>query len=157
MDRRKLPEVTLAEEMIYVNAYFYIASERLGKRLKIQKEMDEATMQCSVPRLILQPIIENAVEHGVVPRGQGTVILRSYFTDQYLVLEIENDGEMTAENEEKIARLLSPDYDTSKESSGNMGIANVNQRLKILYGEDCGLFITHEAEHRVVSRLLIRK
>ncbi|MDO4308400.1 MAG: histidine kinase [Eubacteriales bacterium] len=155
MDRRKLPEVPFSEEMIYVNAYLYIASERLGKRLKVVKELDESTMQCLVPRLILQPIIENAVEHGVVPRGEGTVTLRSFFIDHFLVLEIENDGEMTGENQERIKRLLSPDYDTSKESSGNLGIANVNQRLRILYGEDCGLFISCEGENKVVSRLLI--
>lgn len=155
MDRRKLPEVPLSEEMIYVNAYLYIASERLGKRLKVVKELDESTMQCLVPRLILQPIIENAVEHGVVPRGEGTVTLRSFFEGQFLVLEIENDGEMTKENEERIKRLLAPDYDTSKESSGNLGIANVNQRLRILYGDECGLTICSEGDHKVVSRLLI--
>lgn len=157
MDRKKVPEVALSEEMIYVNAYLYIASERLGKRLKIRKELMEDTMDCLVPRLILQPIVENAVEHGVAPRREGTVTLRSYLRGEYLVLEIENDGEMTAENQEKITRLLSPGYDTSQESSGNLGIANVNQRLRILYGDDCGLSIVQEAERKVVSRLLIKR
>lgn len=156
MDRRKVPEVPLSEEMVYVNAYLYIASERLGKRLKIVKELKEETMQCFVPRLILQPIIENAVEHGVVPKGGGTVTIRSFFKEEFLVLEIENDGEMTEESQNKISRLLSPGYDTSKESSGNLGIANVNQRLKILYGEECGLSINREGENQVVSRLLIK-
>lgn len=156
MDRRKLPEVPLSEEMIYVNAYLYIAAERLGKRLKVVKELDESTLQCHVPRLIMQPIIENAVEHGVVPKGGGTVTLRSFFAEQFLVLEIENDGEITEEDKERIKRLLSPGYDTSKESSGNLGIANVNQRLRILYGEDCGLSIRSEGENKVISRLLIR-
>ena len=156
MDRRKIPEVPLSQEMIYVNAYLYIASERLGKRLKVVKELDEEAMQCYVPRLIMQPSIENAVEHGVVPRGEGTVTLRSYIKEQFLVLEVENDGEMTAEDEERIRRLLSPDYDTSRESSGNLGIANVNQRLKILYGEACGLTITYEGNDKVISRLLIK-
>ncbi len=156
MDRRKLPEVPLSQEMIYVNAYLYIASERLGKRLKVIKELQEETMQYPVPRLILQPIIENAVEHGVVPKGGGTVTIRSFFKEEFLILEIENDGEMTKESENRISRLLSPGYDTSKESSGNLGIANVNQRLKILYGDDCGLSISREGENRVVSRLLIK-
>lgn len=156
MDRRKIPEVPLSQEMIYVNAYLYIASERLGKRLKVVKELDEEAMQCYVPRLIMQPIIENAVEHGVVPRGEGTVTLRSYIKEQFLVLEVENDGKMTSEDEERIRRLLSPDYDTSRESSGNLGIANVNQRLKILYGEACGLTIAYEGNDKVISRLLIK-
>lgn len=156
MDRKKLPEIPLSEEMISVNAYLYIASERLGKRLKVIKEMEENTMQCHVPRLILQPVIENAVEHGVVPRGEGTIILRSFLMGQYLVLEIENDGELTGDSEERVKRLLAPDYDTSKESSGNLGIANVNQRLRILYGEDCGLSVRRSGEERVIFRLLIK-
>ena len=109
-----------------------------------------------VPRLILQPIIENAVEHGVVRRGEGTVTLKSYVRDRFLVLEIINDGELEEEDRKKIERLLAPDYDTSMESSGNMGIANVNQRLRILYGEECGLSIGRE-KGRIVSRLLILK
>lgn len=156
MDRRKLPEVPLSEEMVYVNAYLYIATERLGKRLKVVKELEEATMQCYVPRLIMQPIVENAVEHGVVPNGGGTVILRSFFRNQFLVLEIENDGKITREDEDRIKRLLSPGYDTSKESSGNLGIANVNQRLRILYGEECGLTISCEEDKKVVCRLMIK-
>lgn len=156
MDRKKLPVVPLSEEMVYVNAYLYITGERLGKRLKVIKDMKEETMGCYVPRLILQPIIENAVQHGVVPRGEGIVTMRSFLKDDFLVLEIENDGEMSRESQQKIERLLSPDYDTSMESSGNLGIANVNQRLKILYGEECGLTIQKEAERKIVSRLLIK-
>lgn len=156
IDRRKRPEVTLSEELIYVRAYLYITSERLGKRLKIVQDFQEETLALMVPRLILQPIIENAVEHGVVRRGEGTVTLKSYVRERFLVLEIINDGELEEEDRKKIERLLAPDYDTSMESSGNMGIANVNQRLRILYGEECGLSIGRE-KGRIVSRLLILK
>lgn len=155
MDRKKLPEVPLSEEMVYVDAYLYIVSERFGDNLRVVKELEEESMECCVPRLILQPIIENAVEHGVRPVGRGTITLRSFLKGQFLVLEIENDGELTKEDQERIRRLLSPDYDTSKESSGNLGIANVNQRLRILYGEECCLTICREKENKTVSRLLI--
>ena len=66
-----------------------------------------------------------------------------------------NDGILTEESSEKISRLLSPDYDTSRESSGNLGIANVNQRLRILYGEPCGLTIEKLDESHVIARLTI--
>ena len=56
-------------------------------------------------------------------------------------MEIENNGGLSEEDERHIARLLSPDYDTQNEPSGNIGIANVNQRLRILYGPSCGLSI----------------
>lgn len=155
MDRKKRAVVPLSEEMMYVNAYLYINSERFGKRLTVVKELDESIMQYEVPRLILQPVIENAIEHGVRPSGRGTVILRGYRKDQYMYLDIINDGTLAKQEQEKIGRLLSPDYDTSREPSGNLGIANVNQRLRILYGEPCGLTIKKEDENHVIARLTI--
>lgn len=155
IDRKKQPEVLLSEEMIYVNAYLYIISERLGKRLTIKKELPEEIMQYKVPRLILQPVIENSIEHGVVKKGQGTVVLSGYKDGKFLYLEIVNEAVLTKENEAKIERLLDVNYDTSKESSGSMGIANVNQRLKILYGEPCGLSVEKLDEEHVRARLTI--
>ena len=155
MDRKGLPEVRLSQEMIYVNAYFYIIAERLGKRLKVEKKIPEELMDCKVPRLILQPIIENAIEHGIIPGGGGTVILTARQEGTYLYLEIINDGVFGPENEKKVKRLLAADYDARKESSGNLGIANVNQRLRILYGESCGLSIRKYNEKQTVSVLKI--
>lgn len=155
IDRRKLPEVRLSEEMMYVNAYLYITSERLGKRLEIVKELGEEIMHIHVPRLIMQPIIENAIEHGIVPRGGGSVCIRGRLDGSYLYLDVINDGEFLKEDEERVKRLLSPDYDTSRESSGNMGIANVNQRLRIIYGEECGLSICRCGDEKTISTLKI--
>lgn len=155
IDRRKLPEVSLSEEMIHVNAYLYITSQRLGKRLTVKKELSEEIMEIPVPRLILQPIIENAIEHGIVPRGSGQIVIRGRRKEKYLYLEIINDGEFTEEDEERVKRLLAPDYDTSRESSGNMGIANVNQRLKILYGDSCGLGVKRYSREQTISVLTI--
>ncbi len=153
MDRRKRPQVRLSEEMGYVNSYLYITGERLGSRLKVEKELPEELMDCVVPRLILQPVIENAVEHGVAPNGSGTVRLRGYCDDAYLYLETINDGGMTEEDRARIERLLDPNYNTGKEPAGNLGIANVNQRLRILFGDPCGLTITEREDGKVVAKL----
>lgn len=155
IDRRKLPEVPLSEEMIHVNAYLYITEQRLGKRLVVKKEIPEEVMGIAVPRLILQPIIENAIEHGIVPRGGGTITIRGRKEENYLYLEIVNDGEFSEEDEKRVKRLLAPDYDTSREPSGNLGIANVNQRLKILYGESCGLCVRRCGKEETISVLTI--
>ena len=156
LDRRGSPQVRLAEEMTYVNAYLYIVKERYGKRLTVDVDLPGELMDCLVPRLILQPVIENAVEHGIGPSGQGHVSLRGLRQGERLILEIENNGGLSEEDERHIARLLSPDYDTQNEPSGNIGIANVNQRLRILYGPDCGLTITRGEGTRVIARLTVR-
>lgn len=155
IDRKKQATVPLSEEMVYVNAYLYINSERFGKRLTVEKELSEDIMKYKVPRLILQPVIENAIIHGVQANGYGTVILRGYAEEEFLNLEIINDGTLSEDDEVRIKRFLAPDYDTCKEPSGNVGIANVNQRLRILYGEPCGLTIERDGNSRVVARLKI--
>lgn len=155
IDRKKQATVPLAEEMVYVNAYLYINSERFGKRLTVIKELSEEIMEYQVPRLILQPVIENAIAHGVQVNGYGTVLIRGQADEKFLYLEIINDGTLTSQDEERISRFLDFDYETSKEPAGNVGIANVNQRLRILYGEPCGLTVEKDGDNHVVSRLVI--
>ena len=86
LDRKGRPEVRLAEEMTYVNAYLYIVKQRFGKRLSVDVHLPDELMDCRVPRLILQPVIENAVEHGVGPGGQGNIALRGFLREGFLIL-----------------------------------------------------------------------
>ena len=153
--RDKRTEITLGEEMGYVNAYLYIIHQRFGKRLDITQEIAPATLDRMVPRLILQPVIENAVEHGVGPAGHGTITIRGYLADHILFLDITNDGVLSPLDKERIARLLGPNGDSSRETSGNIGIANVDQRLRILCGPGSGLSIQQAEEGRVLARLTI--
>lgn len=155
LDRHSRPLVKLSEEMVYVNAYLYITKERLGKKLTVEQELPEELMDCLVPRLILQPVIENAIEHGVVPNRSGTVGLRCREDGQYLYLEVTNNGGLSEEDRARTDRLLAPDYVPGTESAGNLGIANVNQRLRILCGEPCGLTITEREPGLVVARLMM--
>ena len=73
LDRKKQPEVPLKEELTYVKAYLFIMKERFGKRLEVTLEIPEELYQEKVPRLILQPVIENAIAHGVQVQGTGKV------------------------------------------------------------------------------------
>lgn len=155
LDRRKSPEIPLGEELHYVSAYLHIIKERFGSRIRIIQDIPDSLLGCLVPRLILQPVIENAVEHGMRPDGQGLVRLGARTEGEYLILEVANNGEFTEGDRTRIARLLSKGYDPSGESSGNIGIANVNLRLRILYGDACGLNIDRRENGEVVARLTI--
>lgn len=155
LDRNGKPIVHLSEEMMYVDAYLYIISERLGKRLTVKKEIDSSLLDLYVPRLILQPIIENAVEHGIQPQQKGVIVIRISRAENRLLFEVENDGVMTPEDESRIERLLSDDYDAANESANNLGIRNVNQRLKIIYGESSGLSIKMNRNGNAVAKIVI--
>ena len=148
--------VTIAEELRYVDAYLYILSERYGERLRVDKQIDESLLDQPVPRLILQPIVENAMEHGIEKRTNGAITLR-IFAKKHLYLEVENDGSMTQQDRENIARLLSWDGTSEEEENklGRIGIRNVNRRLKILYGGEYGLTIEEIAPGCILARIML--
>ncbi len=145
---------TVAQEITYVDAYLYIISERLGDRLTIIKMIDDNTLNALVPCLILQPIVENAIEHGIAHVAQGALVLKASIVDQNLILEVENDGTLDKKSRKRIEELLAyPQSDIEK--SNCIGIKNVNRRLKILYGEAGGLTIKEVTPGRILSRIVI--
>jgi two-component system sensor histidine kinase YesM len=151
--------IRLSEELMYIDAYLYIISERFGKRLKIAKEVDESLLGCHVPRLILHPVMENAIEHGIVPNRGGILTLRVYARDSRLFLEVEGDGTLTPESVDMIEDLLrySNDEPIYPSENGKLGIRNVNHRVKLIYGERSGLTVTASGDGKVLSRIVIEQ
>ncbi len=144
--------IPLREELSYVDAYLYIISQRLGERLVISREIDEALLELSVPRLILQPLVENAVEHDLAQRHGGALSVRAYRVGDELVLETEHDGSLSREDQENIREMLvSPVVDT--EISGQVGLRNVRQRLELLYGQAGRLSIEQSAPERILAQV----
>lgn len=157
MNRRAQPFNTVAEEMVYVDAYLYIISQRFGEKFQCSKEIDESLLTCMIPRLIVQPIVENAVEHGMDIAKKGEVILRLYKKDEdILCIEIEDNGMLSEKDEERIHRLLSEELDPLNEKHVSLGIRNVDRRLKMLYGDGFGLSITNNKNSHTVSTILVK-
>ena len=158
-DREQKPLIPLAEEMSYVQAYLYIIQCRYGERFHFEQQVNEEAMQYMVPRLIIQPIIENAVEHGRTKGGTAYVSLRiegGSTPDSALAIIITNSGVPTAEEMEKIHALLGEGtVETTKAS--HIGIRNVNRRLKLIYGNESGLTIAPDGADQTVSTILIKK
>ncbi len=114
-------------------------------------------MTLQVPRLIIQPIVENAVEHGMDTATQGRLEIRLFEReDGYLCIEVEDNGRLTRTDRQKIDRLMNQDIEPSKEKRVSLGIRNVDQRLKMIYGADCGLFIAGSEEKNTVSTILLK-
>lgn len=156
LNRRNVETIPLSEELEYVNAYLYIISERMGSKLIIERNIDERLMRTEVPRLIIQPIIENAVEHGVKATGSGKIRLDIYPDDSLLIIDVRNSGRLSEEDLRKVDELLNGPDTGVKHRSISLGIKNVNLRLKLMYGEECGLTIRPDGEE-TLSRLVIRR
>jgi two-component system LytT family sensor kinase len=126
----------LREEMKFVDDYLSIETIRFGRdKLRIVKELDDETLPLLVPSMLLQPIVENAIRHGLSPRVEGGEIrLRSYRRNGRLVLEVGDNGVgISTEALEQIRQRGA--------GRQGIGINNVRERLRVLYGSDCDFHI----------------
>ena len=155
MNRKKQNMIPLSEELTYVDAYLLIIQQRFGSRFKVTKNIDHSILWVEVPRLIIQPIIENAVEHGMDAKNQAKVYLDIYTVGNKIHIDVTNNGAMTEEDRKKIDYLLGPDFDEGEARSTSLGIRNVNRRLKIIYGDECGLTINSNEKGYTVSTIII--
>jgi two-component system LytT family sensor kinase len=128
----------LREEMQFTDDYLAIEVVRFGaEKLRVTKEMAPETMDIPVPSMVLQPLIENSIKHGLEPRiNGGAIILRSRLQGEKLVLEVEDDGVG-----------IRPENDSTTPLSGlvrpgtRIGMRNVRERLRVLYGDDATIEI----------------
>ena len=149
LDRDGRTQIALREELSYMDAYLYIIRERLGESFCVHKQIDESLLSRQVPRLILQPIAENAVEHDLARHGGGNLWLRVYRADHRLVLEVEHDGSMTEKDRERIADQL----EGEGEISSSVGIRNVSKRLKLIYGKEGALSMDETDHGTILARI----
>jgi two-component system LytT family sensor kinase len=117
---------TLAEELEHVGSYLEIEKARFQERLLVETEVDPSLLELRLPTFTLQPLIENAIKHGVSKVDRGTARIRAYRRDGRAVLEIEDDAGTYAENPE----------------GGGLGMKIVDQRIKHLLGADYGVSVT---------------
>lgn len=157
MNRKADPYNTVAEEMEYVDAYLYIITQRYGEKFTCRKEIDESLLNYKIPRLIVQPIAENAIEHGMSITREGELVIRLYRKrEDLLCIEIENNRPLSEEDQAKIHKLLNEEPNPQKEHRVSLGIRNVDQRLRMMYGPECGLFITNNKNNHTVSIILVK-
>lgn len=154
-------QIQLSEELRYVDAYLHITKKRLGDRLTIKRDIDPDMLSCLIPRLMLQPIIENAIEHDLSRTG-GELSLHVYRDEDSkgpaLCFEIEHDGKITDKGWANIRKSLeldpSPDSESFRGSS--VGIRNVNQRLRLIYGDNYSFEILQPVQGRVLAKIVLR-
>ena len=155
LNRKKNAYISLAEELSYMEAYLYIVARRFEDKLEIHKDIDDTLLSVKVPRLIIQPIVENAVEHGLDDQNRIIIYITIKRQDENnLLIEIKNHGILSPKDQEKIKHLLGGEVEQG-EHSLNLGIRNVDQRLKIIYGAPCGLTIHNDTEGYTVSTLTL--
>lgn len=154
MDRSNRKFVKLSEEIEYVNAFLFISEKRFKEKLEVVQEIDDSLNDILIPRLTIQPLMENAVKHGIEPVGKGTIWISIKQHKNIVLIQIINNGKiLTKENEHRINNILNGTINSNGRTS--LGIRNLNERIRLLYGEEYGLTIFKDGEDRTVSKLII--
>ncbi len=146
--------VTLREEMEVAEAYIYFIQQRFGNDLTINREIGEKAMDGVLPLLTIQPLLENAVEHGIAPAGGGTIIIRCELNDACMRIEIVNTGRGTEkEDRERIEAALN-----GQPTGKHLGLANIVNRLRLIYGDAVSIRVdTDQLGQTSVSIVLPRQ
>lgn len=131
--------VCLREEIQYFESYLMIQNERFGNRINLDIRITGDLMDYQIPKLILQPLLENSLEHGLAnKRGKWRIVLEGSLTEEGdLKLLFEDNGVgIAADRLEQIQESLRSDTEKSLKSSNHIGLCNVNARIRLKYSKD---------------------
>ncbi|WP_330949319.1 sensor histidine kinase [Virgibacillus sp. MG-45] len=149
--------VSISQELAHVKAYLKIEEARFVDKLKIIYDIDEAVLGWNIPPLTLQPIVENAVRHGIKDMEMNSeVTISMQMEDQHITIKVTDNGKGIGQ--EKISRIGKERMDSSSTSGTGMGLYNVNRRLIMTYGEEAALMIkSQQAQGTAITFRLPKK
>lgn len=151
MARQDRRLVTLREEMEVAEAYIYFIQQRFGTDLTVNREIDEKAMDGILPLLTIQPLLENAVEHGIAPAGGGIITIRCSLNDACMHVEIVNTGRETGkEDRERIEAALK-----GNPTGKHLGLANIVNRLRLIYGESVTIHVDTDTPGQTTVSIII--
>lgn len=132
--------ISIREEIEYIKNYINLQEYRYFNKFKVNFEIEEEILDYKILKLILQPVIENSLIHGIEPmEGQGLIVVKGFRYDECVKITITDNGVGIESN--KLERILDSDDTSSKSRFSGIGISNVHERIKIYFGEQYGLSI----------------
>jgi two-component system LytT family sensor kinase len=136
--------VTLREELEAIDEYLDIESIRFGPQLKIEKHIDPATLDLIVPSMMLQPLVENSIKHGLAQKlGEGRVTIRSLREGDHAIIDVIDNGIGIAPAE------------AGRVKGTGIGLRNVNERLRVIYGANYQLQLDSVPGQGTCARIVI--
>jgi two-component system, LytTR family, sensor kinase len=139
---------TVADEFRAIEAYLALQRAVLGERLRVQVRVAPEVLAVTIPYLVLQPLVENAVRHGIEPRtGNGLVQVRGEAEASECVISVEDDGL-------GMDPVLAAEVLAGRGNPDSVGLANVDRRLRTVYGPHYGLVV--ETAPDAGTRVLVR-
>jgi sensor histidine kinase YesM len=135
--------VPLSQEIKHIQNYVFIQKTRFGDKFDVYYSIPKELMNCQILRFILQPIVENAIIHGVIPNAKpGNIEISAQQNGNELVITVEDDGVgMNKEKLDEMNEYIKKDINATSDKPGSIGIRNVNKRIELTCGERYGIEI----------------
>ncbi|WP_304944172.1 sensor histidine kinase [Vallitalea guaymasensis] len=135
---------TIEQEIQYMDSYLFLIQKRFGKKIEYDKVIDQNILKEKLPKLIIQPIVENAIKHGIEPVGRGKILIGISEKDEKLIIEVEDNGAGI-----EVPKLKSINVELSdnkyiaeeQDNSKSIGLKNVYRRLLLIYGKEAEISI----------------
>lgn len=136
--------ITIQEEIEHAQNYLYIQKIRYKNRFQVKIDIASEIYECSTIKLIVQPLLENAIYHGVeYMDGEGEITIKGYLKDEDIYIDVIDNG--LGMPEEEINLILRDNTRVHKKGSG-IGLSNVHQRIQLYFGPKYGLLIDSELD-----------
>ena len=152
--------ITMEEEFVYIDKYINLLKRRFDDRITLIKEIDPTVLYLPIPRLLIQPLIENAVQHGIENvRSNGVITLTAKINEDNITIEvIDNGSGISNEDLIRLNKGLEMDNATyfktfGSKKSKSIGIENVNRRIKLFYGDKYGVKI--ESKQHIYTKVSV--
>lgn len=136
-------EISLERELEHVKNYLIIQSMRYADKFTFEIRVEPEVEKCRIIKLILQPIVENCIYHGIKKkRGSGHIIIRAFHSEPNLILQVKDDG--CGMSRETCEKMLSYEIEQENISGSGIGVKNVNERIQLRFGKEYGLHYDSE-------------
>ncbi|MDF2877925.1 MAG: sensor histidine kinase [Clostridia bacterium] len=147
-----ISDVTISEDIEYTKNYLQIQKYRFSDRFTYTINIEKGTQDCIIPKLIIQPIIENAIKYGFENRDCLAIRIKVCFVEKRLIIVIFDDG---IGMEEGVLSHIKNLLNDSTNKSSHIGLYNVHRRIKLMYGNDYGIDIISERFEGTVVKIIL--
>jgi len=139
----KNPFSTVAKEIVHLKNYIYVMNVRMRDNVKYTFDIDETVLQDTVPRISIQPLVENALNHGLRnTRGEKEVVVCAQVREGNLWISVQDNG--VGMDAAKVNEILEKNDINLVEKGSSIGLNNINARMKMLYGKEYGIHVESE-------------
>ncbi|MFJ5622995.1 sensor histidine kinase [Peribacillus loiseleuriae] len=150
--------ISIEEELEHIKNYLYIQEMRYGDEFTYEMDVDPRILPYNIIKLTLQPLIENAIYHGVKQRrGQGVITVKGYEHDQHIIFAIKDNGIGISEARLKEIKKEIGEHLSEEKGTVGIGLKSVDGRIKIHFGTEYGLMIDSEEGRGTTITVLLPK